>query len=101
MPLDSCCVLDGVNQDVRVCITKPNYIPYIAEVYQTLYIQNKQFENDTSIVANDVIIGSDVTDATDYGPVSVESGKTTINKGNKVIIKNNFTVNKGASLEIK
>ena len=83
-----------------ICITKPGYIPYIADFSDIVYIQNESFERQKTIWANDVCIGSDVTTSKPNGPVAVENGATTIH-GKNVIIKNDFEVKTGASFEIK
>ena len=54
-----------------------------------------------SINAGTVIIGSDVIEKENNGPVIVEKGKLVINKINDLIIKDSFTVNKGCELIIE
>ena len=53
------------------------------------------------ITGTDIYIGKDVTNATEEGPVVIESGSTTFDATNSVTIKNGFECKKGATLEIK
>jgi hypothetical protein len=90
----------GIGESGTLCITKPDYIPYIALYGQTVYIQNETENHDIHVISNEVNIGSDVTNTKPHGPVIVEEGKTKITS-NQIFIKNNFEVKKGASLEIQ
>ena len=52
------------------------------------------------LMANEVQIGSDVTNTKPTGPVSIDNGSTVIHSSN-VTIKNDFEVKTGAIFEIK
>lgn len=95
------CAFANVPDSLFLCITKPGYKPFTARIYKTAYIQNQDLQDDTRIIAQKVLIGRDVTDAKQHGPVTVSSGSTTISSKDGVLIKNNFSVNKGASFTIE
>lgn len=83
-----------------VCVSKPGYIPFVAVVSDTTYVQNEIINHDCKLFANKVYIGKDVTASKAEGPVSIEAGNVSINAINGVCIKNDFTVKKGATLKI-
>lgn len=90
----------GINNDCYLCITKTGYIPYVARVGTTVYLQNETILKDLPIFSTNTYIGSDVTSTKDQGPVSIEKGKVTNKSQGAVTIKNNFEIKKGAELEI-
>lgn len=90
----------NIATDCMVCITKPGYIPYIARVGNPVFLQNETIPYDLNVIAGTTYIGRDVTNEKPEGAVKIESGKTTIKYINDVIIKNDFEVNNGASMEI-
>ena len=92
--------LGGLNDSYYICITKPGYIPYIAKVANTVYIQNKTYTTDNDIYSNKTVIGNNVINEQTQGDVTIESGKTTITHNNGVTIKNGFTVKNGAEFII-
>lgn len=65
-----------------------------------MFLQNLSLSDDNRYVSNNVLIGSDVTNEQQEGPVSIRSGSTLINSHNGVFIKNNFTVLRGAEFKI-
>ena len=87
--------------EYSLCITKSGYIPYIAKCGSTVYIQNESINGDYQVFSNQTFAGNNVTTNKPYGPVEINSGKTTIEGTNGVTINNNFEVKTGASLEIK
>ncbi|MBQ8711514.1 MAG: hypothetical protein IJ551_01625 [Prevotella sp.] len=89
--------LDG---SYSVSITKPGYIPYIAEAEEVTYLQNMTLANNRSYKSPNVMIGSDVTDRIEYGPVVVETGNTTVTASESVTISKDFEVKKGATFTI-
>ena len=87
--------------EYNVCITKQGYIPYIAMVGGTVYVQNEDIGSDRNIYASNVFIGKDVTAEKPQGPVTISEGTTKIKHKGDVRITNSFSVNRGAKLEIK
>lgn len=92
---------DIPSADCSVCVTKPGYVPYIINVVHRDYIQNEVITGNNIIISGNVIIGKDVTNEVSQGPVTIENGRTYIVPSNGVTIKNSFTINKGATFEIK
>ena len=91
---------NNITDDCMVCITKPGYIPFIGRVGNSVYIQNEAISGDLDIIAGTAYIGKDVTNERPEGSVEIDSGKTSIKFINDVIIKNDFEVKNGATLEI-
>ena len=89
-------VIDGYT----VCVTKPGFIPFVATIRDTECIQNTTLTGNNCFVATDVSAGYDVTTAIPYGNVTISSGNTDIYGTNTVTLKNNVTVQPGATLKI-
>lgn len=85
-------------EDVVVCISAHNKIPYIDEISGS-YIQNQIFTTTTTISDDFIKVGSNVKYDHTIGPVSVNSGTLTLN-GNSVEIQGKTTIKLGASLII-
>lgn len=83
-----------------LCITKPGYIPYIARVGPSVYLQNESVVRDLYVFSDNSYAGSDVTTEKAQGPVIIEKGKVTNRSSNGVFIKNDFEVKLGAEIEI-
>lgn len=84
-----------------VCITKPGYVPFTFIVNRDGYIQNETLETENRLYIADVLnIGRNVTSEKPYGPVTIQSGSVDFIGINKVYIKNDFEVKKGATLNI-
>lgn len=96
----SSAIINNFTNGCGICITKPGYIPYLADFSDIEYIQNETFDGQRVIWANEVQIGSNVTTNKPTGPVSIESGSTVIHSRN-VTIKNDFEVKTGALFEVK
>ena len=90
----------NITNDSYLCITKPGFIPYIARVGPTVYLQNESIVRDLSVFSNNSYAGSDVTTEKAQGPVIIEKGKVTNRSSNGVFIKNDFEVKLGAEIEI-
>lgn len=90
----------GVTNDCYLCITKPGYIPYIARVGSSVYLQNETIVKDFLVFSDNTYAGSDVTTMKAQGPVVIESGKVINRSNNEAFIKNDFEVKLGAELEI-
>lgn len=84
----------------RLCISKYGYIPYIVTIADDLYIQDETFTSNSHIIANQVHVGSHVTNDKPQGPVIISNGSVKINSSNGVEIVNDFQVLSGAMLEI-
>lgn len=89
-------VADGYN----LCVTKPGYIPFVATIRDSEYLQNTTLTGNNYIVAKDVYAGRDVTTAMPQGNVTISDGNTAICGTNSVTLKNNVTVQPGATLKI-
>ena len=90
-----------ISNDVKICISAHNKIPYIAEyVNGTLYIQNEIVSTDRTYMGNNIKVGSNVTSSKPIGDVRFESGKTTIT-GNTIELQGGTIILQGAELEIK
>ena len=90
----------NITNDCYLCITKPGYIPYIARVGPSVYLQNESVVRDLYVFSDNSYAGSDVTTEKAQGPVIIEKGKVTNRSSNGVFIKNDFEVKLGAEIEI-
>ena len=84
-------------------ISQHNYIPYVFYYDSSSnYVQNRTFDYDAHFFGSPLSIGYDVTESSSYGSVSVKNGaNVVVERGNGVAIKNYFSVEKGATFEIK
>lgn len=88
------------SDDVRICISAHNKIPYLAEYANgILYIQNEIISTNRTYMGNYIKVGANVTSSEPVGEVRLEGGKTTI-KGNTIELHGGTTVLQGAQLEI-
>ena len=85
---------------VKVSLTRPNYIPYIAEVGGDIYIQNETILGGRVYRGGDIYVGKDVTSAKDSGEVVFRSGSETTLKGGTVKLDKGIRIEKGAILSI-
>lgn len=91
----------GVNDDCYLCITKTGYIPYVARVGNSVFLQNETIIKDLPIFSTTTFVGSDETTLKPQGPVTIKKGKVTNLSQGAVTIKNDFEVKLGAELEIE
>lgn len=91
----------NVNDDCYLCVSKSGYIPYIARVGSSVYIQNETISSDLPVFFTNTFVGSDVTSDKAQGPVVLESGKLTNTSSGKFEVKNGFEVRPGAQLDIR
>lgn len=91
----------GINNDCFLCITKTGYIPFVARVGPSVFLQDEIFVRDLAVFSDSTYAGSDVTTEKPQGPVSIVSGKVINKSKNEVIIKNDFEIKLGAELEIE
>lgn len=90
----------GVNDDCFVCITKTGYIPYLARVGTSVFLQNETIKSDLHVFSTTTDAGRNVTSLKPQGPVSIEKGKLSVRSQGNVTLKNDFEVKLGAELEI-
>lgn len=88
--------------EIDICITKEGYAPYRYISYMK-YIQNETIRNKvTHMYKNSVLIGSDVTDNKEFGPVSIEEGGSLkLKKNENVYIKGEFEVKQGGEFIVE
>ena len=91
----------GVFEDCYLCITKQGYVPYIARVGNTVYLQNEDIVRNLSIFSTSTHVGSNVNNSMTQGPVSIHNGKTTNISTGSIYIQNNFEIKLGAELDIQ
>ena len=87
------------DNNIQVCISAHNKIPYIKEA-GCLYIQDETISNNSTYHADQIKVGSNVTSLMPTGPVIVTNGKTTL-IGDTVELNGETTIELGAEFEIK
>ena len=92
--------LSDVNTDCYLCITKQGYIPYIARVGNSVFLQNEDIVRNLSIFSTNTYVGSNVNNSLTQGPVFVRKGKVINRSSEKIAIQNDFKVKGGAELKI-
>ena len=88
------------DKNYSICITKPNFRPYLLNLYRTGYVQNDTIANDAVVLSHNATIGRNVTPLKPNGPVVVEKGDMIIRAKGGVTILNSFEVKQGAALII-
>lgn len=83
------------------CLTKKGYLPTLALIGNTIHLQNESLSGNNNIISYHTLIGSNVTNQTSQGGVTIESGSTVITSRNDVIITGDFEVKQGGEFEIK
>ena len=83
-----------------MCISKQGYIPYIARVGNSVYLQNEDIVRNLSVFSTNTYAGSNVNSSMPQGPVSIQKGKVTNKSTGSITIQNDFEVKAGAELEI-
>lgn len=96
---DSIAVFNRLNGVFDVCITKPGYVPYFIVCGDT-YLQNISLSGAKYYVSKKAMIGSNVTDKVEQGPVLINNGSTTIKAEQDVTITKDFEVRQGAIFTI-
>lgn len=82
------------------CLTKNGYLPTLAVIGNTVHLQNETLSGKNNVIAYHTLIGSNVTNQTSEGSVTIENGSTVITSHDDVIITGDFEVQLGAELEI-
>ena len=84
------------NDDVSICISAPNKIPYI----DPLFIQNESVTGPVEYNGGIIKVGYSVTNQEDYGNVNFNSGKITI-KGHEVELHSGTAIESGAEFNVE
>lgn len=85
---------------IRVCISSHNRIPYICDVDPyVVYIQNENVLGPANYSAENIKIGTNVTNTKPQGPVVFESGNISL-KAKRNLLEGTTTVNKGTRLTL-
>lgn len=82
--------------DVSVCISGPNKIPYV----DPLFLQDEVVTGPVEYDGGTIKAGYSVTDTKTYGNVTFQSGNITI-KGNNIVLDAGTTVELGTTLSIE
>ena len=87
--------------NVTVCVSGHNKIPFIIEGVSSdvLYIQNTTISGYENFEANEIIVGRNVVQILQEGPVIFNSGKINL-KANSVCIESDTTINVGTEVNI-
>ncbi len=88
------------SDDVIVCISRHNHIPYIISADNLVYIQNETINNDRVYSGNTIKVGRNVTNKKAQGDVVINSGNVNM-VGNIVELQAGTKVSKGAVLKIR
>jgi len=83
-----------------MCLTKKGYLPTLAVIGNTVHLQNENLSGRNNVIAYHTLVGSNVTNQTSVGAVTIENGTTVITGRNDVIITGDFEVKLGAELEV-
>ena len=86
------------NDNLRVCISSHNKIPYIKEA-GCIFIQNETISDTRTYHADQIKIGSSVTTQKPSGPVRFTNGKSKIT-AEEMELTEETTIEPGAELEI-
>lgn len=93
-------ILNDINTDCYMCITKQGYIPYIARVGNSVYLQNEDIVRNLSVFSTNTFVGRNVNSSMMQGPVSIQKGKVSNKSVGSITIQNDFEVKLGAEFEI-
>ena len=96
---DAVAVFSRINGVFDVCITKPGYVPYTTTC-NDIYLQNITQVGTKNYIADNAMIGSNVTNKVVQGPVVINSGSTTIKATHGATITKDFEVKSGAVFTI-
>ena len=88
------------SDDVKVAITRHNYIPYLIDIGRDIYIQNEAIQGGRVYKGNNIYVGKNVTSDKPEGEVVFKSGSNTTMKAGTVILDRGTTVDIGATLNV-
>ena len=87
------------SDDIIICISRHNCIPYITNVNNLVYIQNETINGNRTYSGNAFKIGKNVTDKKTQGDVIIENGNVSIT-GKSVELQSGTKISKGAVFKI-
>ena len=87
------------SNDVVICITRHNYIPYITNANNLVYIQNETINNNRVYFGNTIKVGRNVTNRKASGDVVVHNGNVSIT-GKDVKLESGIKISKGSVFRI-
>lgn len=90
----------NINSDCYLCISKQGYIPYLARVGPTVYLQNENIKSNLTIHSTSTIIGDNVTQDRQHGEICIEKGTISNKSKDKFKIMNALKVKRGAELRV-
>ena len=82
-----------LDQLVYVCLTKPNYKPYIVQCMNNSVIQNETISKEKHYAAETMKIGTNVVDYIEHGNVLIDGGKVSIRSKTVEILPNTTIIN--------
>ena len=88
------------SNEVIVCVSRHNHIPYITNANNLVYIQNETINDNRVYFGNTIKVGKNVTNKKTPGNVIINYGNVNIT-GNRVELQSGTKVSKGAVLRIK
>ena len=88
------------SDEINICITRHNYIPYIVQVGDDIYIQNENIQGGRTYKGNNIYVGKNVTTEKPQGEVIFRSGSSTTFNGRTVILDKGTTVEIGSTLNV-
>ena len=88
------------SDEVIVCVSRHNHIPYITNANNLVYIQNETINDNRVYFGNTIKVGKNVTNKKTPGNVIINNGNVNIT-GNRVELQSGTKVSKGAVLRIK
>lgn len=59
----------STNDHISVCLDKPNYVPYLWDTENDVFIQNETISDQRAFIGSNIYIGTNVTDQKPEGPV--------------------------------
>lgn len=84
---------------VVICIYRHNYIPYITNSNELIYVQDETISNNKIYQGNVIKIGNNVTDKKAQGNVVVNGGHVDV-KGKRIELQNGVHILKGSKFHI-
>ncbi len=93
-------VINGLDNDYYLCITKPGYIPYLARVGSNVCIQNEIISRDLPIFSDVTQIGRNIISDRSEGDVILTKGKIKNVSHEYFLINNGFKTENGTEIFI-
>ncbi|MBR5844496.1 MAG: hypothetical protein IKY75_07975 [Bacteroidaceae bacterium] len=89
----------ATTNNISICISRHNYIPYITKSANSIYIQNETISEDREYNATNIKIGNNVTNKKNQGDVIFNSGTINLN-GKNVIFASGTTIRTGTKVNV-